>query len=200
MRGARQHFRLWIICGIVLLACVAGGAALVWLGQRTLASDQRALSAARKEQKSLQERLARVAQEAREMHGHLALWDRLNESGILGEERRLEWLDALARIRTAHGLHDLRYQIEPQKVWKSERADAGIEIRSSLMKVELALLHEEDLLRFLEDLRNSGGAYHSVRKCSVQRSAIVAQVAAAPSLRGKCEIDLITFAERKGST
>ena len=38
------------------------------------------------------------------------------------------------------------------------------------MRVELALLHEEDLLRFLADLRDSGNAYYSVRNCALSRS------------------------------
>ena len=49
-------------------------------------------------------------------------------------------------------------------------------------------LHEGDLLRFLDDLRSSGSAFYAVRKCSIHR--------AAPALRGKCEIDLITIVDR----
>jgi hypothetical protein len=59
--------------------------------------------------------------------------------------------------------------------------------------VELALPHEEDLLRFLDDLRSSGSAYPAVRRCSIHRSA----PRQATSLRAKCEIELITIAERK---
>jgi len=36
--------------------------------------------------------------------------------------------------------------------------------------VELALLHEEDLLRFLADLRASGNAYYSVKQCLITRT------------------------------
>ena len=38
------------------------------------------------------------------------------------------------------------------------------------MRVELALLHEDDLLRFLADLRDSGNAYYSVRSCTLTRT------------------------------
>jgi len=112
---------------------------------------------------------------------------------IVGEERRLEWLDALARIRSARGLSDLRYQIDPQKPWKGDRPGTLLEVRSSAMKVEIALLHEGELLRFLDDLRSSGGAYYAVRRCSVHRSP----GKEAQGLRAKCEIDLITMAEGK---
>ena len=183
MNAALDHVRPFLVSSVLLLLCLAAGGTLIGLGKRSLAADVRALNAARTEQKNLQERLARIAQEARDMDGHLAIWNRLHESGIVGEERRLEWLDALARTRAAHRLQDLRYQIEPQKTWKSDRTDAKIEIRSSLMKIELALLHEGDLLRFLDDLRSSGSAYYAVRKCSIQRPAAFASSGVAPSLR-----------------
>jgi len=188
------------LCAAVLCACAAAGAALPWTAKRSLTSDLRALAAAKSERKSLEERLARLAQEERDSRDHLAIWNRLTELRIVGEERRLEWLDALARIRAARGLHDLRYQIEPQKPWKSEHAGAPVEIRSSAMKVELSLLHEGDLLRLLDDLRNSGNAYYAVRRCSIQRSAVLAGAAVAPSLHARCEIDLITMLERKEKT
>lgn len=190
MKAALRAFRPFLAGTIALSLCLAAAGALVAIGKRTVASDLRALNAARNERRNVEERLARAVQEARELEGHAAIWQRLNEAGIVGEERRLEWLDALARIRAARGLRDLRYQIEPQTSWKSDRTDAKVEIRSSRMKVELALLHEGELLRFLEDLRASGSAYYAVRKCSMQRAAVLA---------GKCEIDAITLVERKGS-
>ena len=67
------------------------------------------------------------------------------------------------------------------------------------MRVELALLHEEDLLRFLADLRESGNAYYSVRSCRISRSgAAGAGTAIAPRLRADCSIDLITIVDRGG--
>ena len=193
MSAAPPRFRPLLLPVSALLACVLAAGALAYMSQRTLASDLRALHAARKERTTVQQRVARLAQEARDMHDHLAIWDRLDQSGIVGEERRLEWLDTLARIRALRKLDDLRYQIEPQKTGQGAATPAPFQVRSSTMKVELALLHEGDLLRFLDDLRSSGGAYYAVRRCTIQRSA------AAPMLRGKCEIDLITLMPTKGT-
>jgi len=177
-----------------LLLCLGAGAALVWTAKRSLATDLRALGAAKSERRATLDRIGRLSQEARELQGHLAIWNRLTELRIVGEERRLEWVDALARIRSARGLSDLRYQIEPQKPWKSEREGAAVEVRSSTMKVELSLLHEGELLRFLDDLRGSGSAYYAIRRCSIDRATAFA---GARALRGKCEIELLTIAEAK---
>ena len=47
--------------------------------------------------------------------------------------------------------------------------------------------------RFLDDLRSSGIAYPAVRRCSIHRSGS----REATSLRARCEIELLTIAERK---
>jgi hypothetical protein len=65
------------------------------------------------------------------------------------------------------------------------------------MSVELALLHEEDLLRFIADLRQSGNAYYSVKECTLSRTGqAVAAATMAPRLRADCKIDLITIIDR----
>jgi hypothetical protein len=65
------------------------------------------------------------------------------------------------------------------------------------MQVNMALLHEEDLLRFLSDLRASGNAYYSVKKCVVTRSGQAATgTTVTPRLRADCSIDLITILDR----
>ncbi len=65
------------------------------------------------------------------------------------------------------------------------------------MHVEFALLHEEDMLRFLSDLRDSGNAFYAVKKCSLSR---LGQSVGGPTmtarLRGDCDIDLITLIDR----
>ena len=87
---------------------------------------------------------------------------------MLGEERRLEWADAIARIRTQRELLDLRYRVDRQQLLNSVPGKpANVDFFASTMQVNLALLHEEDLLRFLADLRASGNAYYSVKKCLV---------------------------------
>jgi len=75
----------------------------------------------------------------------------------------------------------------------------ALELRSSTLKVELALLHEGEQLGLLEDLRASGHAYYAVRQCSLARTAdAVPAATVAPRLRAACQIDLITLANGKG--
>jgi hypothetical protein len=72
------------------------------------------------------------------------------------------------------------------------------------MRLELALLHEGDLLGFLEDLRAAGNAYVSVQKCTVIRSAVGGQAPGVatltPRLRAECLVDLITIQDAGAKT
>ena len=101
----------------------------------------------------------------------------------------------MARIRTQRELPDLRYRVERQRLLNSVAGKpANVEFYASTMKVELALLHEGDLLRFLGDLRESGNAYYAVKSCRLARTGSAPGGAGlAPRLRADCEIDLITI-------
>jgi len=140
----------------------------------------------------------RIAEEEREVKEKLEIYRRLKDIGILGEEQRLEWADAMARIRTARELPDLRYRVERQQPLKTVPGKpANVEFYASRMQVVLALLHEGDLLHFLGDLRASGNAYYAVRSCSLARTGQPAAISGlSPRLRAECEIDLITILDR----
>lgn len=180
------------------LAFVVLGAALIWSSGSALRIAQSQLAAAQGERRQNNERLARISEEEREVKEKIDLYQRLKQLNILGEERRLEWADAIARIRKERELLDLRYVVERQRLLASlPGKPASVDFYASTMKVELALLHEEDLLRFLGDLRQSGNAFYSIRRCALSRTGQGGTGAViAPRLRGECEIDLVTILDR----
>jgi len=188
-----------------LLACVvllgAGTALIAWTQQEQRAAGG-ALAAAREQRAQAHERLMRIAEEEKEVREKLEVYLRLRALGILGDERRLEWADSMTRIRTQRELPDLRYRVERQRLISSVPGKpASVDFYASAMKVELALLHEGDLLNFLADLRESGNAYYSVKRCAISRTGLAPAVAGlAPRLRAECEIDLITIMDRAAKT
>ncbi|MCX7960064.1 MAG: hypothetical protein N2653_00625 [Burkholderiales bacterium] len=184
------------------LALLAAGAGLIWHARTTLAAENRSLAAARAERAQAVERLARIAEEEREVREKIEIYRRLRDAGILGEEKRLEWVDAIARIRAARELLDLRYKVDRQRLLRSAAGKpASVDFYASTMNVELALLHEGDLLGFLADLRNAGHAYVAVQRCAIARTAQPPSGAGlAPRLRAECAIDLITVMDRAAKT
>jgi len=183
---------------LLALTLLAGGGGLIWSADIALKSAQRAAAAAQAERQQSGERLARIAEEEREVKEKINVYQRLKALNILGEERRLEWADAVTRIRTQRELLDLRYRVERQRLLATLPGKPGnVDFFASTMRVDLALLHEEDLLRFLADLRDSGNAYYSVRSCQLSRTGPGGAAAViAPRLRAECSIDLVTIVDR----
>lgn len=198
MNLSAEETRKLALPAIALLLLLAAGAALIWTVQRTHADESRQLAAARVERVQARERLSRIAEEEREVKQKIEVYRRLKDLNIIGEERRLEWVDAMTRIRTQRELLDLRYLVERQRLLNSVAGKpASVDFHASTMKVDLALLHEGDLLGFLSDLRASGNAYYSVQRCTINRTGqAVAGAVMAPRLRANCQIDLITILDR----
>ena len=189
------------LLALPLLACLAllgAGAGLVLWQQGGQGAATRDLAAVRAERAQARDRLTRIAEEERDVKQKMEVYLQLKSLGIIGSERRLEWADAMARIRKERELPDLRYRVERQRLLNSVAGKpANVEFYASTMKVELALLHEGDLMRFLSDLRESGNAYYAVKGCKLARTGSAPGGAGlAPRLRADCEIDLITILDR----
>jgi hypothetical protein len=198
VRFTREELRRLGAPLAIALAFLAAGLALIWSAGGALREAQAKLAVAQSERRQANERLARISEEEREVSEKIDVYQRLKSLNILGEERRLEWADAITRIRTQRELLDLRYSVERQRQLASVPGKpANVDFYASTMKVELALLHEEDLFRFLADLRQSGNAFYAVRKCALARTGqAVTGATMTPRLRADCEIDLITIADR----
>ena len=198
MTLTRDELKRLALPSLVALMLVAFGAVLIKLSSDSRREANERLAAARSERNQSAERLARIAEEEREVKAKLDVYQQLKQPRVLGEERRLEWADAIARIRTQRELLDLRYRVERQQLLNSVPGKpAGVDFFASTMQVNMALLHEEDLLRFIADLRASGNAYYSVRRCLVTRSGQPPTAATlTPRLRAECSIDLITILDR----
>ena len=198
MNFSGEELRKFIVPLATLVALLAAGAGLVyWTEQEQRAADQQ-LAATRTESAQARERLTRIAEEEKEVNNKLEVYRRLKSLHILGEEQRLEWADAMTRIRTTRELLDLRYIVERQRVLVSVPGKpANVDFHASTMKVDIALLHEGDLFGFLRDLRASGNAYYAVKRCIITRTGTAATGASiVPRLRAECDIDLITIIDR----
>ena len=198
MNFSAQELRKLALPLAMLVALLALGAGLILWTQHEQRATEQQLVEARSERTQARERLTRIAEEEKEVSDKLAVYQRLKSLHILGDEQRLEWADAMTRIRTGRELLDLRYIVERQRLLASMPGKpANVDFYASNMKVDVALLHEGDLLAFLRDLRDSGNAFYSVKRCQINRTGTAATGASiVPRLRADCDIDLITILDR----
>jgi hypothetical protein len=187
------RWSLLLLLAAALLAAAAVAATLHFSRQAELAH-QRALAL----QKEIQARLARVNEDEREIRAKIARYQELVGSGRIAPERRLEWVETLRHIKESRKLLGLDYEIAPQRPLDDKQpASGGHLFLASTMKLEMPLLHENDLLGLIADLRSQVHAIVSVRSCAIERVPGTGQRAAvAATLKAQCVIDWITLQEK----
>ena len=138
-------------------------------------------------------RYAQVDNEKRDIRNFQQRFVALRQRGLVGDERRLEWLDAIRQTQEQLKLAPLSYEIEPQQTVQLESPlDLGdFELRGSRMRLHMELLHELDLFNFFQALRQH--SYFAVQDCSIKRLGVVAGTPGASTLGADCTLNWITL-------
>jgi len=141
-------------------------------------------------------RYAHVDNEKRDIRNFQQRYIELRERGLIGEEKRLEWVDAIRQTQEQRKLLPLSYEIDPQQPVRLESAlDLGeYQLQGSRMRLHMELLHEMDLFDFLGDLRER--SFFAVQDCSIKRLGVVTGApgaAAGPTLGADCTLNWITM-------
>ncbi len=185
----------WPLALAVVMA--VAGAAILYFSQSYLDSAKGTRAGTRASRVAAQERVLRVSEEEREIRENLIDYERMRERGMLGEQSRIEWIESIARIKKNRKLFEIKYRIEAQRVldYPGIVATGGADFVVSRMKLEMMLLHENDLLDFLADLETAKKAFVSTRQCVVtrlERASAAGTTALQPRLRAECSIDLVS--------
>lgn len=95
----------------------------------------------------------------------------LRDSGFVATERRIDLLEVLREAGEDIGLPALRYTLEPQLEMVPPAAipDGTLTLHASRLQLEVALVHEIDLLKLLESLRSRAPGLLSVDGCALVR-------------------------------
>jgi len=92
-------------------------------------------------------------------------------SGLVGEERRLSWIESLEGTNDVLKLPTLTYNLLPQEKFTRPgfKIKRHVDVKSSPMKLSMGILHEEDLFAVLEGLRLSIKNLFTVDSCVFDR-------------------------------
>ncbi|MBU0662970.1 MAG: hypothetical protein KJ990_00350 [Proteobacteria bacterium] len=139
--------------------------------------------------------------EEKTIHVYSDRYRHLQTSGVIGDEDRLELVEALGRIRAHHNLYPIQFDIEQQSVLplqegESEDAGPSLSLRVSRIQIALALLHEDDLAWLLAELRGVGRGMFVVEECSVSRTGSVVEgeiLKLSENLSASCKILWLTL-------
>ena len=144
--------------------------------------------------------LYRTAENDRSLYGqYVTRYEDLERQGVIGDEPRLNWVEALERINQTLKLPVLRYEIQPQtpvSLPGSRYNKEIIRVYRSTMSFDAGLLHEGDLLVLLTELRRQTNGRFEVRECGVKFASAARGVAfniRQPNLVASCMIDWYTL-------
>jgi len=199
MKFGRRDIRKLRLPIAACLALIAAAAACYVAADGYLQETQKVAAATSAQRTEVQAKLARANEEEREIEASLKQYQALAAHGVIGAEKRLDWVDTVTAIKNERRLFNIGYSIEPQKELDYPGFSPGgsVKFMVSRAKVTIQLLHEEDLLNFIDDLAKRGKPYLSVRSCNVARESLSGGTTLAPRLRANCVFDLITISHHK---
>ena len=160
--------------------------------EQLLQSQQNLLSAARQRYQS-------SGMEKETIKEYLPQYQALINKGFVGEERRIEWVEALREQHKSNKLFGIKYSISQQQEYKPSFATSvgGFMLHRSIMKLDLDMLHEGDILKLTESLSAENTAPFMLRDCEITRlnagGALSNQLIA--NLHAQCELDWLTMRE-----
>ena len=186
VRGALLCFALTVLASVVLLSLSAA--------YRMRAAQQ--LDLAQRTRSAASTLFNHAEAEKQEIRAYEPRFLALRQRGLIGEENRLAWIDAIRRSQEQRKLLPISYDISPQQALQVPlpMMMGQYHLRGSRMRLQMDLLHEMDLLNLLDDLRQAG--YFAVQDCTLKRHASAATGAAsgaAPTLGAECELLWLTL-------
>lgn len=118
-------------------------------------------------------------------------------TGLVGEERRLSWIESLESTNQVLKLPTLSFSLRPQEdfIRPGYKTKRGLAVNSSPMELNIGLLHEEDLFALLEGLRSSVDNLLTVDSCILTRIAGVSSSldTSKVNLQSNCLIRWVTI-------
>ena len=184
----------WPIIGLVLAIMIVG--LLVTYADQYRAENEAALQTQQNLLNQARQKFQSSGIEKESIIQYLPIYNKLLASGFIGEERRIEWIEALRQIHAQHKLFSIDYSIGLQESYNPSFLPnlGNFKLKRSVMNLKLDMLHEGDLLALLDGLHEQTTPF-IVRECEIKRAvgAIVNTKNMVPNMQANCEIDWLTL-------
>jgi hypothetical protein len=117
---------------------------------------------------SISRRYLDVDQEEKALHEYYPRFVKLYNKGIIGREKRLDWIETLRQAGEKVKLPSLTYTIDSQEEFiPGYYIDyTGYALYRSGMKLELGLLHEGDLFKLIDYINHNANGIYTLTECS----------------------------------
>jgi len=177
----------------LLLVCLSVAAVALTLSSWLRTTAQAELAEAAVARDASATRLRNVAIEKQELAEYGPRFALLRSGGMIGDEPRLRWIEAIKQSQLERKLISADYDIEPQQ---AVHAGAPMmlgdyHLRASRMRLALGMVHELDLFNTLADLRAAGP--YTVQDCQIKRNEVPAEAVGVARLSASCTLIWLTL-------
>ncbi len=157
---------------LTFLTSLAIGGSAIWIGSVYDESSLKERQAAQKQVVEARNRLSSTQSDLDNMSTYALEYNSLVENKVIGGENRLDWIEGLEKLRQQHRVIDFKYSIAPQKsLVPSPALDTGnFDLSLSGVNLQLELLHDEQLIEFLEALRTDLKGWFIIEQCALERA------------------------------
>jgi hypothetical protein len=183
---------------ISMLVMLAIAGVLAWWSMGLAEKSSRENKAANASKNQVEQRLRQVRTEEQELKEKAQIFQQMQNSGMAGEEKRLDWTEMLRSTQLEMRLPGMTYEFGAQIPLDSVDG-AAFAYFASPMRLQLRLLHEQDLLNFLTRIQKEASALVLVRACKltpITRSGDVRDGLA--QLGAECELQWVTVRRSTG--
>lgn len=184
----------WPIIGLVLAIMIVG--LLVTYADQYRTENELALQTQQNLLNQARQKFQSSGIEKESIIQYLPIYNKLLASGFVGEERRIEWIEALRQIHAQHKLFSIDYSIGLQEGYNPSFLPnlGNFKLKRSVMNLKLDMLHEGDLLALLDGLHEQTTPF-IVRECEIKRpvGAVVNAKNMVSNMQANCEIDWLTL-------
>lgn len=146
--------------------------------------------------RSISTRYLTVDEEEKLIRSYLPNFVQLYQGGIIGDEQRLNWVEVLRATGDEFSIPSLSYQIESQQVYTPgyPLTTGRYSLFSSMMMLNMQLLHEGDLFRILEKLNEGAKGSYTLTSCNINQSvATISDNPNAGNITVRCELQWFTI-------
>ena len=180
---------------LIFLLVLCAGATAIIASESVIAREQRQQQDAQNQLSVARELLATAQQDKVNMKDYTFEYDELVKRNIIGDDRRLDWIEGLEKIQQQHPVLDFKYTIAPQQPYiQPATLDSGnFDIKQSGMTLQFYLLHEAQLLDFFDTLRTNHMGWFSLDHCALERNADSHAIA---QLKAECTGGWLTLQSR----
>jgi flagellar motor switch protein FliG len=190
------HIRGLLIMTILTLIL---GAIAVYVSDDMLNEAQQSKTTADQEWSDAVRKLERTKNEQEDLQGYYHQYQNLVEQNIIGEEKRLDWIESIEEIRNRLNIFSVKYKLDPQETLDMVGTDlpgSSFDLRRSNMTLGLSLLHEGQLLNFIEALSEEAKGMYLLDSCVLTRNDLVRKLKFTPNLEAECTLGWITLNEK----